>query len=66
MVKSKPHNYEVQIGGSNMDAYKPITDNWYVSKFNSVNEGLKPYTFPENIKLADCTLRDGEQQPGVV
>ena len=41
------------------------TEQWYVSPWNyeaSVIEGLE---FPENIKVHDITLRDGEQQAGI-
>lgn len=47
-------------------SYEPITDDWYVSKINFHEEILKSYNFSSNIIIADCTLRDGEQQPGIV
>jgi isopropylmalate/homocitrate/citramalate synthase len=42
------------------------TDKWFVSPWDyekEVTEGLK---FPQKIKIHDVTLRDGEQQAGVV
>jgi isopropylmalate/homocitrate/citramalate synthase len=44
---------------------EPITDNWYVSNLNFIDEAVNQYAFAPNITLSDCTLRDGEQQPGV-
>ena len=42
------------------------TDKWFVSPWNfnpAVNSGFK---FAKNIKFHDVTLRDGEQQTGVI
>ena len=42
-----------------------IKERWYVSNYNfhsEVKEGIKL----SNIEISDCTLREGEQQPGVV
>ena len=42
------------------------TDKWFISPWNYLPEVTKPYAFPKNIKIHDVTLRDGEQQTGVV
>jgi len=36
--------------------------NWYVSRFNSLVENF----IPKDVLISDCTLREGEQQAGVV
>jgi isopropylmalate/homocitrate/citramalate synthase len=43
-----------------------ISDQWYLSRFNFVSKVQKQMKLPEKIAIADCTLRDGEQQAGVV
>lgn len=45
---------------------EPITEQWNVSKINFIDEVVKQYDFAEEIIVADCTLRDGEQQAGIV
>jgi len=47
-----------------MNAWK--NDNWFVSPWNYVNEVTSQFNFAEKIKLHDVTLRDGEQQAGIV
>jgi len=47
-------------------ANKYKTDKWFVSPWNYYNEVTRDFTFPEQIKIHDVTLRDGEQQAGVV
>ena len=42
------------------------TDKWFISPWNYLPEVTKNYNFPTNIKIHDVTLRDGEQQTGVV
>jgi isopropylmalate/homocitrate/citramalate synthase len=42
-----------------------ITEKWFVSNYN-FNEELKNEIHLSNIEISDCTLREGEQQPGVV
>ena len=42
------------------------TDKWFISPWNYLPEVTKNYHFPTNIKIHDVTLRDGEQQTGVV
>jgi len=42
------------------------TDKWFVSPFNYVEEVRSSLEFPEHIEIHDVTLRDGEQQAGVV
>jgi len=41
-------------------------ERWYVSRFNYVPEIMKERNIVNNLLIADCTLRDGEQQAGVV
>lgn len=42
------------------------TDKWFVSPWNYDQEVTKHFNFPEKLKLHDVTLRDGEQQAGLV
>lgn len=42
------------------------TDKWFISPWNYLPEVTKNYSFPPIIKIHDVTLRDGEQQTGVV
>lgn len=42
------------------------TDNWFVSQWNYADEVRKDFKFAKNIKVHDITLRDGEQQTGVI
>ena len=39
---------------------------WWVSQANYEKEVMAKYNFPSNIKILDTTLRDGEQQPGII
>ena len=41
------------------------TDNWFVSPWNFADEVKSQLHFPEQIKIHDITLRDGEQQTGL-
>lgn len=41
-------------------------DNWFVSPWNFNDEVRKQLHFSSNIKIHDVTLRDGEQQTGVI
>ena len=41
-------------------------DRWFVSPWNFNEEVVKQLHFPEQIKIHDITLRDGEQQTGVI
>jgi isopropylmalate/homocitrate/citramalate synthase len=41
------------------------TDNWFVSPWNFADEVRAGLHFPDQIKVHDITLRDGEQQTGV-
>jgi len=43
-----------------------MSDIYYVSNFNKEQEVLGKYNFSPRLSLVDCTLRDGEQQAGVV
>lgn len=42
------------------------TDKWYTSAWNFNEDIVSEYKFPKQIKIHDTTLRDGEQQTGVV
>ena len=42
------------------------TDKWFISPWCYLPEITKNYTFAPKIKIHDVTLRDGEQQTGVV
>lgn len=41
------------------------THNWFVSPWNFADEVQANLNFPEQIKVHDITLRDGEQQTGI-
>ena len=42
------------------------TDNWFVSQWNFAPEVTKDFKFAKKIKIHDITLRDGEQQTGII
>ncbi|MFQ5857215.1 MAG: LeuA family protein, partial [Anaerolineae bacterium] len=42
------------------------TDDWFVSPWNFAEEVRAGLNFPKQIKVHDVTLRDGEQQAGIV
>ena len=42
------------------------TDKWYTSPWNFAPEATKEFNFAKKIKFHDVTLRDGEQQAGLV
>ncbi len=42
------------------------THDWFVSEWNYADEVRKDFKFAKNIKVHDITLRDGEQQTGVI
>lgn len=42
------------------------TENWFVSPWNYAEEVTKEFHPPKNVKIHDVTLRDGEQQAGVI
>jgi len=42
------------------------SDKWFVSPWNFADEVRKDFRFADEIKIHDITLRDGEQQTGVV
>jgi isopropylmalate/homocitrate/citramalate synthase len=42
------------------------TDRWFTSPWNHDAEVADQYDFPDQIQIHDVTLRDGEQQSGVV
>lgn len=39
---------------------------WWVSPANFLDEVTKNFDFPEKIEILDTTLRDGEQEPGII
>jgi isopropylmalate/homocitrate/citramalate synthase len=42
------------------------TENWFVSPWNYVDEVRKDFSPPKRVKIHDVTLRDGEQQAGII
>ena len=42
------------------------SENWFVSPWNYLDEVKKDFIIPEKVKIHDVTLRDGEQQAGVI
>ena len=42
------------------------TDKWHVSYLNFLPDVREGFTFPKEVIISDCTLREGEQQAGVV
>lgn len=42
------------------------TEKWFVSPWNYLPEVTSAFRFPEKIQIHDLTLRDGEQQAGVL
>jgi isopropylmalate/homocitrate/citramalate synthase len=42
------------------------TDNWFVSQWNYLEEVTKDFQPPAAVKIHDITLRDGEQQAGII
>ena len=42
------------------------SDKWFVSPWNYAEEVISSINFPKQIEIHDVTLRDGEQQAGVV
>ncbi|MBI4199379.1 MAG: pyruvate carboxyltransferase [Chloroflexi bacterium] len=42
------------------------SDLWFTSPWNFLPEVTKGFSFPKQVKIHDTTLRDGEQQAGVV
>jgi isopropylmalate/homocitrate/citramalate synthase len=45
---------------------KWVSEKWYTSKWNHLEEVTKDFKFQDKIKIHDVTLRDGEQQAGLV
>lgn len=39
---------------------------WWVSQANYNDKVMEKYDFADNIKILDTSLRDGEQQPGII
>ncbi|MCF8077916.1 MAG: hypothetical protein K9K88_01420 [Desulfobacterales bacterium] len=42
------------------------TENWHVSHWNYLEEVTAGFTPPQQVKIHDVTLRDGEQQAGII
>lgn len=42
------------------------TDNWFVSPWNFLEEVTKDFSPPNEVKNHDVTVRDGEQQAGII
>ncbi len=42
------------------------TDNWFVSSWNYLEEVTKDFHPPKKVRIHDITLRDGEQQAGII
>ena len=42
------------------------TDNWFVSQWNYLEEVTRDYQPPSKVRIHDITLRDGEQQAGII
>ena len=42
------------------------TDNWFVSPWNFLDEVTAGFQPPEKVRIHDITLRDGEQQAGII
>jgi len=42
------------------------TDDWFVSPWNFLEEVIKDFHPPKEVKIHDITLRDGEQQAGII
>ena len=49
-----------------LDKEEWITEKWYVSEYNFVDEVRKGMRLPRKVTITDATLRDGEQMAGVV
>lgn len=45
---------------------KWVTENWHVSEFNFTEDVAVEMKIPHRVLISDCTLREGEQQAGVV
>jgi isopropylmalate/homocitrate/citramalate synthase len=42
------------------------TENWFVSPWNYLEEVTRDFQPPKKVKIHDVTLRDGEQQAGII
>lgn len=49
-----------------MEASPWKSENWHVSPWNYVEEVKKDFVIPQEVRIHDVTLRDGEQQAGVI
>jgi isopropylmalate/homocitrate/citramalate synthase len=56
------------LGGNVMISKKEAwkSDNWFVSPWNFLEEVTGGFHPPEKVKIHDVTLRDGEQQAGII
>ncbi len=49
-----------------MDKTPWQTENWFVSPWNYADEVTQDFKPPKQVKIHDVTLRDGEQQAGII
>ena len=42
------------------------SERWHVSLYNFTPEVREQMNLPERVLISDCTLREGEQHPGVI
>jgi len=52
--------------GKRKGSQKWKTDHWFVSSWNYLKEVTKDFKPPKKVKIHDVTLRDGEQQAGII
>lgn len=61
LAKASPEPAATEARGSRWH-----TDQWFTSPWNHDPEAVGELRFPESVRIHDATLRDGEQQAGVV
>jgi isopropylmalate/homocitrate/citramalate synthase len=49
-----------------MNEFKWKNENWFVSPWNYLDEVSSGFAPPKQVKIHDVTLRDGEQQAGII
>jgi isopropylmalate/homocitrate/citramalate synthase len=54
------------MSGNKLEGQLWKTENWFVSPWNYVEEETKGFQPPGKVKIHDITLRDGEQQAGII
>jgi len=66
-VRKENDNWEFREVAMSTGQDKPwIDEQWHVSPYNFAPEVRAGVNLAEDIIISDCTLRDGEQQPGIV